>query len=63
MCAALVVLLTGCAGSGAGIDTACGAFRPVYTSRADTLTDATAEQLLAHNRTGASLCGWTPTGV
>lgn len=58
MCAALAALLTGCAGSGAGTDAACAAFRPVYTSRADTLSEGTAEQLLSHNITGAKLCGW-----
>lgn len=62
MCAALAVLLTGCAGIGAGTDAACAAFHPVYVSRADALTDGTAEQLLAHNRTGAALCGWRPAG-
>jgi len=36
------------------------AFRPVYVSRSDALTEGTADQLLAHNRTGAALCGWKP---
>ena len=59
LCAGLVLaLLTGCEMSGRGIDAACGAFRPVYVSRADVLTDGTAEQVLAHNLTGARLCGW-----
>lgn len=61
ICAGLVLaLLTGCATSGAGTEGACAAFRPVYVSRADALTDGTAEQILAHNRTGATLCGWKP---
>ncbi len=61
ICAGLaLVLLTGCASNGVGTEGACAAFRPVYVSRADALTEGTAEQLLAHNRTGATLCGWTP---
>ncbi|WP_455182927.1 hypothetical protein [Azospirillum palustre] len=56
----LLVLLSGCATSGAGTEGGCAAFRPIYTSRADMLTDGTAEQLLAHNLTGVQLCGWTP---
>jgi len=61
ICAGLVLaLLTGCASNGAGTEGACTAFRPVYVSRADALTDGTADQLLAHNRTGAALCGWRP---
>lgn len=56
----LLALLSGCATSGAGTDGGCAAFRPIYTSRADVFTDGTAEQLLAHNLTGAQLCGWVP---
>lgn len=57
MCAAiLALLLTGCA-SGSGIDV-CGAFRPIYPSSRDVLTEGTAEQVLAHNLTGKELCGW-----
>ncbi|ALG72133.1 hypothetical protein VY88_02990 [Azospirillum thiophilum] len=56
----LLALLSGCATSGAGTEGGCAAFRPIYTSRADMLTDGTAEQLLAHNLTGARLCRWAP---
>ncbi|WP_211102928.1 hypothetical protein [Azospirillum sp. B21] len=56
----LLALLSGCATNGAGTEGGCAAFRPIYTSRADALTDGTAEQLLAHNLTGAQLCGWAP---
>lgn len=56
----LLALLSGCVASGAGTEGGCAAFRPIYTSRADVFTDGTAEQLLAHNLTGARLCGWTP---
>lgn len=54
----LLALLTGCATNGAGTEGSCAAFRPIYTSRADVFTDGTAEQLLAHNLTGAQLCRW-----
>ncbi len=54
----LLALLTGCATNGAGTEGGCAAFRPIYTSRADMLTDRTAEQLLAHNLAGVHLCGW-----
>ncbi|SMF72313.1 hypothetical protein SAMN02982917_4136 [Azospirillum oryzae] len=35
----------------------CVAFLPIYTSRANMLTYATAEQMPAHNLAGAHLCG------
>lgn len=56
----LLALLSGCATNGVGTEGGCEAFRPIYTSRADVFTDGTAEQLLAHNLTGARLCGWEP---
>lgn len=59
LCAGLVpVLLSGCAGNGAGIDSGCGWVRPIYVGRADVLTEETAQQLLAHNEAGGRLCGW-----
>ena len=62
LCAALaLVLLTACETSGRATDAACVAFRPVYVSKADVLTEETAQQLLTHNRTGARLCGWKPS--
>ncbi|SMF72308.1 hypothetical protein SAMN02982917_4134 [Azospirillum oryzae] len=57
----LLALLSGCATNGAGTEGGCAAFRPIYISRADVFTDGTAEQLMAHNLTGASLCGWIYT--
>lgn len=45
---------------GTAIDTACVAFAPIYPSRHDVLTDGTARQILTHDRTGATLCGWKP---
>ena len=59
LCAALAVLLSGCATVGPVTD-GCAAWRPIYISRADSLTDGTAEQILAHNLTGARLCRWRP---
>lgn len=50
-------LLSACATGGPGTD-ACGPWRPIYVSRADVLTEGTARQVLAHNETGARLCGW-----
>ena len=38
---------------------ACAAFGPICPSKADVLTDGTAKQILAHDKTGAKLCGWT----
>jgi hypothetical protein len=29
-----------------------------FISKADVLTDGTARQILAHDETGAKLCGW-----
>ncbi len=52
-----VVLLTGCAKTGAGID-ACGPWKPIYVSKQDTFTDETAKQILAHNLTGQKVCKW-----
>lgn len=52
-----LMLLASCGSGGAGID-ACGPWRPILVSRADTLTDGTARQILAHNDTGARLCRW-----
>lgn len=54
----LATLLSGCAGTGPGIE-ACGAWRPILVSRQDVLTEGTARQILAHNETGRALgCGW-----
>lgn len=38
----------------------CTPWRPIYISTQDVLTDATARAILAHDETGAKLCGWTP---
>ena len=49
-------LLTSCGNDGRATD--CAWARPIYTSRADQLTDGTARQILTHNDTGAEICGW-----
>ena len=38
----------------------CDWARPIQPSRADLLTRQTKQQILAHNETGARLCGWRP---
>ena len=38
----------------------CQAASPILPSINDRLTDGTIDQLLAHNLTGAKLCGWSP---
>lgn len=64
----LAVLLQSCATTGAGteppviVDNGCKWARPIYVSKADRLTDQTADQILAHNMTGQRLCGWQPGG-
>lgn len=36
----------------------CATAKPIYISKADTISDATARQILQHNLTGRKLCGW-----
>lgn len=50
-------LLMSCGGTGRATD--CAWARPIIVSRSqDALSDATAEQILVHNKAGAELCGW-----
>lgn len=51
-------LLAGCATSGAG----CDGFRPIRPSASDVavISHSLASQIVAHNRFGASACGWKP---
>lgn len=44
------------------VDNGCAWAKPIYVSKADKLTDGTADQILAHNMTGSRLCGWVPGG-
>lgn len=43
------------------VDTGCDWNDPIYVSKTDVLSDATAKQILAHNKTGAAKCGWKPS--
>ena len=53
---------TGCAiDRAAAVPDFCATARPIYISKTDTFSDQTARQVLAHNLTGARLCGWSPT--
>lgn len=69
----LASLLTACATTGPAtepepqivtrtrvVDTSCDWVRPIYVSKADVLSDATADAILAHNLAGAKVCGWKP---
>ena len=56
-CVASLVLLTGCATDGIATS-GCEWTRPILVGDADVLTDETARQILAHNETGARICGW-----
>ena len=56
--AALPILLASCAGNGPVTSDPCGPWRAIYVAKDDSLTTETARALLAHNRTGAALCGW-----
>ena len=38
----------------------CTPWHPIFVSKKDVLTDATARAILAHDQTGAKLCGWKP---
>lgn len=57
MLAWLAVSLAGC---GIKIGTECDWAAPIRPSRSDQLTPDTQRQILAHNETGAKLCGWQP---
>lgn len=50
----MAMLLSGCGLSG----NANSGFAPIYVSKDDQFTDATARQILQHNETGKELLGW-----
>ena len=54
----MMMFASACVSGGAGID--CAAFRPILMSEADiaSASDNLASDILAHNETGAKLCGW-----
>jgi hypothetical protein len=55
----IAVLIAGCA-TDPGVGSGCDWVEPIRPSRADQLSEDTAQQILAHNETGAQLCGWRP---
>lgn len=42
------------------VDTGCDWNSPIYVDKTDVISDSTAKQILAHNKTGAAKCGWKP---
>lgn len=54
----LLILLPNCGAGGGG--SFCTAARPIYVTERDALDRGTAADILAHNETGARLCGWVP---
>lgn len=36
----------------------CATAKPIYIGKADVISDATAREILEHNETGRTLCGW-----
>lgn len=53
----MMLCATGLAGGCVTADP-CSWARPIRPSVADVLTDGTVRQILAHNETGAKVCGW-----
>lgn len=60
----LVALLTSCAMIGCATTTNpvepdyCATAKPIFVSKSDVISDATAREILEHNLTGQKLCGW-----
>lgn len=55
----IAILLAACE-AGPVTSDPCGPWRAIRPGREDVLTAETARQVLAHNLTGARLCGWQP---
>lgn len=53
----LMAMLLGACTNAGGADV-CGPWRAIRVAQADVLSDATARAILAHDETGAALCGW-----
>lgn len=52
-------LLAGCSFLGAEQKSDyCQLAKPIYVGKPDYFTDQTARQILTHNLTGQSICGW-----
>ena len=56
---ALGLLMTACQTRSGATDGACGAFRAITYSRAD--TPLTTQQVREHNAVGVALCNWGRT--
>jgi hypothetical protein len=54
----MALLLTSCAAIGRANNSYCQIAKPIYISQDDVLSDATAREVLEHNRTGKKICGW-----
>lgn len=60
----LVVLAMSCAATGCATTEKtmapdfCATAAAIYINESDDITDATARQILAHNKIGVKLCGW-----
>lgn len=55
----LPLLLAGCPlGHETKPSNGCEWVRPIYPSVNDQLTDGTAKQILDHDETGKTICGW-----
>lgn len=63
LAAGTIALSTGCTTTGGGSGGRfCDIAKPLRptAAEADTLSPRTVNAILAHNETGAKLCGWTP---
>lgn len=64
-----VMLIASCATNGPAtpeptvLDTGCSWVKPIYIGKDDKLTDETARQILAHNRTWSSVCNKSAAGT
>lgn len=56
----LSVCLAGCGIKPGAGSADCDWAAPIRPAQADALTPGTQRQILAHNETGAALCGWRP---
>jgi hypothetical protein len=64
-CATVMLLasfaVTGCGTGMMGRPVApdyCATAQPIFVGRDDVISDATAREILEHNKTGQKLCGW-----
>lgn len=55
--AVILIPLAACANDGAA-PSVCAPWRPILVTPRDALERGTAADILAHNETGARLCGW-----